>query len=371
MNIGIDARLLERRITGIGRSLLLFLKEIPRYDNENKYFLFSYEPLDMGDDFYTNIPTMKSPIPQKLFSPLWSNFILPRYINKNKIDILFSVNQILPLYKVKGCKYVSMVHDVIYKADPDFLPSIYRMYLQFFAHFSIRISDLIITISEYSKKDILRHYNIDEGKIKVILQSANKEFRPLSLSETEKNDLKKSLGISGKIVLYVGMLENRKNISGIIKVADELLNTDANALFLLVGKVGYGGEKILREARKRKNIKHLTNIDDNILKKLYNTADAFLFPSYYEGFGYPPLEAMQSGLPVVASDNTSLSEIIAQGGILHDADDFKSMANDIKRLLSDENFSRDMRNLGIKRAADFSLDSTVKEIIGVFNSFRN
>jgi len=371
MNIGIDARLLERKITGIGRSLLLLLKEIPNIDKENNYFLFSYEPIDANDKFYVNIPTVKSPIPQKLFSPLWCNFVLPRFLKKNKIDILCSVNQILPLIKVKDCKYISIVHDVIYKADPKFLPSIYRRYLQLFAHFSIKISDLIITISEYSKKDILRHYNIDEKKIKVILQSANKEFQPLQLSETDKNDLKKSLNVSGKLVLYVGMIENRKNIYGIIKIADVLFKTDPNVVFLLVGKVGYGGKKILREAGKRKNIKHLTNIDDNILKRLYNTADIFLFPSYYEGFGYPPLEAMQSGLPVVAANNTSLSEIIAQGGVLHEVEDFQSMAEDIKRLLSDEKYSREIRTRGIERAAKFSIEYTAKELVGVFNSFRN
>ena len=84
---------------------------------------------------------------------------------------MFSVNQILPLFKVKGCKYISIVNDVIYKADPNFLPFTYRKYLQFFAYFSIKISDLIITISKYSKKDILKHYKVDEKKIKEILLS--------------------------------------------------------------------------------------------------------------------------------------------------------------------------------------------------------
>src|SRR3989339_159930 len=301
MNIGIDARLLERRVTGIGRILMLLLKEIPKVDKKNKYFLFSYGSLDVEKNFYINVTTVKSLLPQKLFSPIWNNFILPHYLKKEKIDLLFSVNQILPLFKVKGCKYISIVNDVIYKADPNFLPFTYRKYLQFFAYFSIKISDLIITISKYSKKDILKHYKVDEKKIKVILQSANEEFMPMN-----------------------------------------------------------------NEVNERKNVIYRSNVDDGLLKKIYNIADVFLFPSYYEGFGYPPLEAMQSGLPVIAANNTSLAEIVDTGGLLHDPDDYISMAKNIIKLLNDNSFYMKMRNKGLERAKQFTLEKTVKETVDVF-----
>src|SRR5690606_11584920 len=128
MNIGIDARLLERKITGIGRFLINFLKELPDVDSQNKYFLYTYEPIDFNKNFFTNISTVKNYLPQKIFSPLWSNFILPKYLKKNKIDLFFSVNQLIPLVKVENIKYISVVHDVIYKADKSFLPFIYRKY---------------------------------------------------------------------------------------------------------------------------------------------------------------------------------------------------------------------------------------------------
>ena len=368
MNIGIDARLLERRMTGIGRILFLLLKEIPKIDTHNKYFLFSYDSIDVDKNFYTNIATVRSILPQKLFSPIWNNFILPRYLKKENIDILFSVNQILPMIKVKGCKYISAVNDVIYKADPNFLPFTYRKYLQFFAYFSIKISDLIITISEYSKKDILKHYKVDEKKVKVILQSANKEFKPMNIEEIEKNEIKTKLKLIRHTILYVGVIENRKNILGILKVADEL-KENKDIRFLLIGKIGYGGKKIIREAEKRKNVIYHSNIDDTLLQKIYNISDIFLFPSYYEGFGYPPLEAMQSGLPVIAANNTSLAEIVGTGGILHKADDYKSMANDIVKLLSDNSFYLKMREKGLERSKKFSLEKTARETVDVFNSF--
>jgi len=371
MNIGIDARLLERRITGIGRVLITFLDDIPKFDKENEYFLFSYAPLDFNRNFYKNISTIKSFIPQKLFAPIWSNFILPLYLKNNKIDLLFSVNQILPLIKVNNCKYVSIVHDVIYKADPNFLPFIYRKYLQFFAHFSIKISDKIITDSEYSKTDILKHYNVPESKIRVILPATNKDFKPMNLSDYEKEQIKITFNLLNHIILYVGMIENRKNILGILMIADIINKQRSDVEFILVGKKGYGSEKLLKEVNKSGNVKHLTNIDDSTLKKLYNIADVFLFPSYYEGFGYPPLEAMQSGLPVVASNNTSLKEIIDFGGIMHDAEDYKSMSRDILNLLDDKSFYLEMRNKGIERANKFNEDIPAKELVEVFNSFKN
>lgn len=371
MNIGIDARLLERKITGIGRVLITYLKDIPKYDKVNKYYLFTYEPIEFEKDFYTNISTLKSIIPQKLFAPIWNNFILPGYLKKNKIDLLFSVNQILPLVKVKNCKYVSVVNDVIYKADPNFLPFIYRRYLQIFAHFSIKISDKILTISEYSKKDILEHYNIPASKVKVILPATNKDFKPLNFSSNDKEDTKKQFGLSKNVVLYVGVIENRKNILGILKIADLVKEIKSDVEFILVGKKGYGSKNILKEVNRRSNVKHLMNIDDITLKKLYNIADVFLFPSFYEGFGYPPLEAMQSGLPVVTSNNTSLKEIIDFGGIMHDSDDHKSMSEDILRLLDDKSFYLEMRNKGIERAKKFNEEVPAKELVNVFNSFKN
>ncbi|WP_337865228.1 glycosyltransferase family 1 protein [Ignavibacterium sp.] len=368
MRIGIDARLLERKITGIGRSLIILLEKFPIYDKKSEYYLISYDKLNLKNDFYKNIPTIKPIISQKIFSPIWSNLILPFYLKKHKIETLFSVNQVVPLVKVKNCRYISVVHDVIYKADKSFLPFIYRRYLQLFAFFSVRVSDLIITVSEFSKSDILKNYKIEPDKIKVVLQSANDKFKRIFLSDEEKLKIKNEFELKEKIVFYVGMIENRKNIGAIIKIAEMFDNYRNDVSFVLVGKIGYGGKRFISEIETRKNIKHFVNVDDDMLLKLYNISDVFLFPSLYEGFGYPPLEAMQCGLPVIASSNTSLKEIIANGGILCEPNDYQKIFNEINRLFDDKNYWLRYSEAGLNRAKNFNLEKSVREIINIFNS---
>jgi hypothetical protein len=370
MRIGIDARLLERKITGIGRFLINLLENFPKYDKENEYYLFTYAPINFKSDFYKNSSTVRTILPQKIFSPIWGNLILPFYLKKHKIDILFSVNQVVPLIKVKNCKYIAVVHDVIYKADPNFLPFIYRNYLKLYAHFSIKLSDLIITVSEFSKFDILRHYKIDPNKVKVVLQFPNPLFQPCNIGDKEKSTLKKQYNLGEKIVLYVGMIENRKNLQTILKVADRIKELKQNVSFVLVGKIGHGGMRIIDEINKRNNVIHLKNIDDEKLKLLYNISDVFLFPSLYEGFGYPPLEAMQSGLPVIASNNTSLKELLGNGAILCEPQDINAIVKELIRLFEDKVYWEEVRKHGIENSKKFSIEKSVKEIIKIFNTFK-
>jgi glycosyltransferase involved in cell wall biosynthesis len=368
MNIGIDARILERKMTGIGRFLKTFLTELPAIDKQNKYYLFTYDSINIHDDFYTNIQTVKGFLPQKLFSPIWCNFILPRYLKKNKIDLFFSANQLIPLIKIKNIKYIFVLHDVIYKVDKTFHPLVYRKYLQFFTYFSIKSSDLIITVSEYSKQDILKYYKVKENKIKVIYQAVDEEFKILNLADDEKKEIKKRLNLPEHIILYVGVIENRKNITGILRIADEVYKKDKDIKFVLIGKIGYGGEKLFEKIQTRENVVYLGNVEDQLLKKIYNISSVFLFPSFYEGFGFPPLEAMKSGLPVVSSNNASLKEIIDSGGLLHEPDDYNSFVQDIFKLIGDKKFYLEVRNNGIERAKIFNINHTAKELVNAFNS---
>lgn len=370
MNIGIDVRILERKMTGIGRILYTFLNSLPAFDKVNKYYLFSYEGIDFNKEFFVHITTGKGILPQKIYAPIWFNFILPKHLKENNIDIFFSANQILPFHKVSQVKYVVMLNDVIYKVDKSFHPLIYRLYLSFFAFFSTKNSDLILTISEYSKKDILKYYDLNEQKIKVVYLAAEKKFKPLNLSDSEKSELRKKFKLPENTVLYLGVVENRKNIKGILKTADSIKAHGLDLTFLIIGRIGYGGKEIINEIRKRSNVIYMEHIPDELLSKIYNLSFAFIFPSYYEGFGYPPLEAMQSGLPVLCSNTTSLLEVIDDGGILLDPNDSEGFAIELKRLFNNKEYYNHCRSKAIDRAAKFSIESTTSKLVEIFNSLR-
>ncbi len=371
MNIGIDARLLERKMTGIGRFLSDILKELPSQDNKNRYFLFSYNNIKSIDSYFTNIFTGNYFLNEKLFSPYWTNFILPKYFQEYQIDIFFSVNKILPYKKIENIKYISVIHDVFYKIDKSFHPFFYRKYLDFFLNLFIKKSDLIITVSHNSKKDIITLFNVPASKIQVVYEAASKDFYPMILDETEKQRIKRDYKLSDKFILYVGVIENRKNIYGILNIADLVYKNNKELKFLLIGRLGYGAKNILREIKKRKNVVYLSYVEDSTLKKLYSLSRAFIFPSFYEGFGLPPLEAMQSGVPVIVSNTSSLTEVVDSGGIMHNPSDFQLMYNDLMKLIDDDEYYLFWRAKGLDRAKKFSTYNTVKHIVEIFNSLNN
>jgi glycosyltransferase involved in cell wall biosynthesis len=370
MKIGVDARLLERKMTGVGRYLLNILKNLPECDNQNDYFLFSYGKLPQYEKGRIKIiPTLNftpQGIFQKAISPFWLNFVLPKYLEKYKIDLFFSPNHFLPLKKIKP-KSIVVIHDVFHKIDKNFHPLYYRKYADFLLTRAIKNSELIVTVSESSKRDIIRFYNTPEEKIKVVYEAADDIFRLRNLSEFEKIKLREKYNLPEKFILYVGVLEERKNIRGIIKIAD-LIKDKIEIPILLFGKIGHRGEKYLKEIKKRKNIQYKGFIDTQNLHYIYNLATIFLFPSFYEGFGLPVLEAMQSGVPVLTTNASSLPEVVGDSGLMHNPKDYDGFAKDIIRLLEDKDFYDRLKNKGLEQAKKFNWKKTTREIIEIFNS---
>jgi len=369
MRIGVDIRVLERKMTGVGRYILNILKHIPECDNQNDYFLFSYGKLPQYEkEKIKNIPTLKfapQGIFQKAISPFWLNFILPRYFEKYKIDLFFSPNHFLPLKKIRP-KSIVVIHDVFHKIDKNFHPLYYRKYADFLLTRAIKNSELIVTVSESSKRDIVRFYNVPEEKIKAVYEAADDIFQARDLSEMEKRKFKEKYNLPEKFILYVGVLEERKNIEGIIKISD-LIKDKTEIPILLFGRIGYQGGQYLKEIKERKNIQYKGFIENQDLPYMYSLATIFLFPSFYEGFGLPVLEAMQSGIPVLASNTSSLPEVVGGAGLMHDPKDYESFAKDMIKLLEDRNFYDKMKNKGLEQAKKFTWQKTTKKIINLFN----
>ena len=364
MNIGIDARVLERKMTGIGRYLLDILNELQNY-KENNYYLFSAKDINIDSKQFIKIKTGKSHLPDKIYSSYWLNFVLPAYVEKNNIDIFFSPNHLLPRKKM-NCKSVIVIHDLLHLIDKAYHPFLYRQYLNFQLPHSIRVCDSIITISESTKRDIVKYFDINSESIKVIYPIPDRKFQPLKLLDSKNRNLKLKLNIPNKYILYVGVIENRKNIIGILRIADILSTKHSDIKFVLTGRPGYGFKSITNEICKRKNVTYLSFVEEDELVYIYNQAYLFLFPSFYEGFGYPALEAMQCGIPVLCSNIPALKEVVGNNGFLKKPEDYNGFAEDILKLISNPELYEEMKIRSVSQAKKFSGEESINRLLDTF-----
>jgi glycosyltransferase involved in cell wall biosynthesis len=373
MNIGIDARVLSRPSSGIGRYLISILENVSYSDNENKFYLFSDRNIT-----YTNESTKFKVVVKrgrlfkgKFYSPIWLNLVLPFLLKKHNIKIFFTPNLLSPFKVPRGIKKIITVHDTIFKIDPIFYSFLYRNYLKLLLPYSIKTSDYIITVSNHSKKDIQKYYDVEEEKIKVIYPSVSRELFEYNIPVKDEKQIINKYNLNGKYILYVGVIEKRKNIDIIQQIAEYLDKKNINVEFILVGKLGHYGKNIIKkiESIARGKVRYLSFVSNNELQCIYKNAFLFIFPSLYEGFGYPPLEAMSYGIPVLASNVSSLPEILKDAGILIEPKNYKKFAETIIEILENSNLYKKYQKKSLNRFNQFNNSCKQEKIVEIFNHF--
>lgn len=376
MNIAVDVRILEKKMSGVGRyaqgMVGGFLKVLSEGD---KLFILCTDK-GVFPQMFPGARIIVTPRPKCIpkflfsFSPVWLNFVLPKYLKENNIDVFFAPAHFCPVRKVCA-KNVIVIHDMAHKIEKNAKSWIRRAYIDWYLGLSVRRASLIATISENSKRDIEKYYpNFPSEKVIVGYNAADSFFAPRDSESPEVQSVKQKYGIKPLAVLYIGKIEERKNIKTIIKVADEVYKLRKDIQFVLVGNKGYKGYEELKselDARKEKNILHIDYVDDKDLRYIYNGVTVFLFPSLYEGFGLPPLEAMQSGVPVVVSNSSSLPEVVDGAGFVEDALEVESFVKDVMVLLTDSKLHNEFSQKGIKQAAKFSWVISAQKL---FNAFK-
>jgi glycosyltransferase involved in cell wall biosynthesis len=368
MRIGIDARLLSGNMTGISRYLWNVLKYIPEFDKKNKYFLYLQDEVVLKNSFYNYVNVPKSKLPKQVYSHYWLNFVLPKSLEKNKIDLFFTPYILVPVKKSLR-KNVIVIHDVMTKACPQFFTAYYKKYMSVIVPQSIKRADAIVTVSQSAKNDIVKFYDVHPDKITVTHIWTDEKYKPLQLNEEEKEFVRKKYNLPDKFILYVGAIEERKNILGILKIADILKSRDVDMRIVLVGNKGFGFDRFEDEIIKRKDrVLLIDYVPEQDLPFIYNLAKIFLFPSFYEGFGLPPLEAMKCGLPVLAGKNSSLIEVVVDGGLMFDSEDYDSFASSVIELLQDKEFYESMKAKALMQSEKFKPENEITKLIELFNS---
>lgn len=267
---------------------------------------------------------------------------------------------------IKG-KSIITVHDLFYMTAPE--NKIEQIFSRRFLYNATSKANVIIATSEYTKSEILKHFkNVKEDCIEVIYEGVGKNFMPLERDEFVYLYQKYQIPSDCYLLLHIGIRALRKNNKLLIKVLNELVNNRhvKNIRLIKIGSWDQASTRLIEKNQLQKYIIQMKNIPEEEMVKFYNLADVFVFPSYAEGFGFPALEAMASGTPVVASNRTAIPEVVGDAGILLDPDDVQGFSENIIELLKDEKLKNYYRERGIKRAQMFSWEMTAEKTYEVY-----
>ncbi|MFA6493254.1 MAG: glycosyltransferase family 1 protein [Patescibacteria group bacterium] len=356
MIIGIDASKTAKTYqTGTETYSTEIIKGFSKIDYKNQYILYTPEPIskklpNLGKNFEVKV------LP---FGKFWTQVRLTKEMIRHKPDILFVPAHTLPLIFPK--KSVVTIHDLGFKHYPELYPSSELLYHNWAANHSVKNACHILVDSKFVKADILEHYTIDPQKISVVpLGYDEKTYRPLKEKTTKKPYL-----------LYIGRLEEKKNIVGMIK-AYEILRKEKKVKhqFVLAGRPGYGYEKITQTIQSlpediRKDVIELGYVDQETYVSYLKNASILFFASFFEGFGLPLLEAMASGVPVVASNRTSIPEITGKAAVLVDPKKPFEMAVALSRVINDTGLQKALISKGLTRASLYSWQKTAQKTLDI------
>ena len=375
MIIGIDIRMLARGTrSGIEEYTINLLSNIISLDNNIEYKLFynGYEKTKLEYNFLKlpNVQLKEFKIPNRLLDASFQFLNYPK-IDKmlEKVDVFFSPH-IFSSAVSKKCKTITTFHDLSFKSYPEFYSTGKNYW-----HFSInpkkqaQKADKIIAVSQSTKDDLVKIYGIEPEKIKVIYSGIGPESGILNF-ESGILKVRKKYNLPDHYILYLGTLEPRKNIIGLIK-AFEILNSrfkipDSKFQLVIAGSKGWLYEDIFKAVKNspvKDDIIFTGFIDDKDKPVLYSLADLFVYPSFYEGFGFPPLEAMAAGTPVITSNFSSLPEAVGDAAIMINPYNLDELAKAMEIVLSDEKLRNILIERGYERVKNFSWEKCAKETL--------
>ena len=364
MRVAIDARKLHD--FGIGTYIKNLLKQLARLDHDTEYVLLTREEdLPVAAQLGPNFRSVLEPSPNY---SIREQIHVPWVLLRERPDVFHAPHYILPI-GVRAHSVVT-IHDCIHLMFPQYLPNrAAYAYARMAMWSAARRSDCILTVSEASKRDILHFFAVPPEKIEVIYNAIDERF---SLDPTEEAiaRVRERYQLDQRFVLYVGNIKPHKNLVRLIEAFAALRRGELEDLKLLI--IGDEISKLpaLRRAvhtlKLHKYVRFLGYQPDDTLAILYRLASVFVFPSLYEGFGLPPLEAMASGTPVITSNVSSLPEVTGEAAVLVDPHDVHSIEHGMRRVLTDPALAASMRVRGLQRAREFSWERSVQRTLEVY-----
>lgn len=385
MNIGFDAKRAAQNRTGLGNYSRFVIRILSEKFAGNQYHLYTPKPHRMP--YLQEIPTLKHLFlhfpPQGIWSrlrSLWRVWGITKDIQKDGIQIFHGLSNELPLNigtpeqrKMKaggkGCKYIVTVHDLIFIHTPQYYHWIDRQIYNFKFRRACRCADRVIAVSEYTKQEIMHYYHTPESKIDVVYQGCDPVFSQ-EIEEGKLQEVKARYQLPDKFVLYVGSIEERKNLMLVAKAMAELNRRAAIHVVAVGRRTAYVDQ--IQDFLKAQGIDHLFHFYHQVpyadLPSFYKWASTFAYPSRIEGFGIPLLEAISSGVPAIGCTGSCLEEAGGPNSIYVNPDDAKGMADAILRTCTDEPLRQHMISEGKKYALNFSDEKLSNDLMKVYEN---
>lgn len=379
MRIFLDARVLNREHhSGIFEYARFLISQVLDANPHHEYsaFINSFQSSPFAEKMFgnfKNVSLVNYHFPNRIFDFLNFVFALPKIDSLIKADVFYSPHLDIMSFQ-NPAKHVLTVHDLSFVHHPDFF-SWQRQFWHLRQNYEAQIkkAGCVITPSYFTAEDIAAVFRISPAKIKTIYSGINPLYKILPANHSALVEFKWRAKLNDPFLLYTGALEPRKNITGIIKAFNLLKRKSAfdDLKLVIVGPKGWLYNDIFREAAAspwQHAIKFWGEVPENEMLYLYNLASVFVYPSFFEGFGFPPLEAQACGLPVVASNRASLPEILADSALLADPWRINELAIGIEAILTDAQLRHNLINRGFVNIQRFHWQKTAEALLKIFEN---
>jgi len=379
MRIGIDARFYGPLGKGLGRYTQRLIENLEKIDKENEYFIFLKK--ENWNEYQPQNPNFKKIMADYRWYTITEQIFFPLKILKYKLDLMHFPHFNVPFFYPR--KFIVTIHDLILTKFPTkrattLGPLLYKLkYLGYKIIISkaVRRAKKVITVSEFTKKELIKYFHLDPRKIIVTYEAADQVERgQLKIPERDLS----YYGISRKYLLYVGNAYPHKNLERLLKVFKKLKEEPQfDYQLVLVGKEDYFYKRLKKEAKNLGLLEKINGLapviffgfaSQSILADLYRNASLYIFPSLYEGFGLPALEAMSYGLPVIASHTSSLPEILGQAALYFDPQNQEEIIKIIKEVLSNRLLKEKMIHEGLNQVKKYSWQHLAEETLKIYKN---
>ncbi len=362
MLIGVDAsRVTRRHRTGTENYTLHVLRQLLAVDQRNEYRLYLGEPLPPG-----LLPNSDSVTERVIRMPrLWTQVGLSREMLREAPDVLFVPSHVLPL--VTPARSVVVVYDVGHRFFPRAHGVLEWLYVEWAIRRHVRIASSLITISQASRRDIVRLYGATPDRVAVAYPAVDERFQPASAADVER--VRERYGLAERYVLHLSTIKPRKNLPRLVHAFAQAQLPPQTQL-VLGGTTTHGAhavEQAITECGLEHRVRRLAYVPDEDLPALYSGAGCVALVSLYEGFGMPALEALACGAPVVVGNRGSLPEIVGDAGVVVDSLDVLTIASGLERVLNEPDTAQRLRELGPPRARRFTWQDAARVTLEVLN----